>query len=150
MNRFPENLKAARTAAGMTQPQLATKVGVTKSIVSQWEGDSIKQIGGENLLKASKALGVSPDWLLHGDTSAADEIARCKGVNPGQMPVIGHQEVTDDEAELLAAYRKAPVEIRQISSDVLRLAGLVNIDENDPDLGGKSRDIGKAITEKNA
>lgn len=53
----------ARAARGLTQDQLAGKVGVTKSAISQWEGGRIESMKAHHLLKLAKVLEVSPKWL---------------------------------------------------------------------------------------
>lgn len=59
-------IRQARKLAGMTQPALAAKIGVTKSSVSQWERGDIKNIEGDHLLRLSQALHVRPEWLQYG------------------------------------------------------------------------------------
>jgi len=38
---FPKNLRSARKAQNMTQSELAFKVGVAQSTLSEWEGSTI-------------------------------------------------------------------------------------------------------------
>lgn len=58
-----ERIKQRRLALGMTQQQLADKVGVSKATVSQWESSEIKAIKGENLLMLGDVLRTDPGWL---------------------------------------------------------------------------------------
>lgn len=57
-------IREARKHAGLSQSQLAAKVGVTTASVGQWE--SRGQIAGKNLSKAARVMGVSADWILTG------------------------------------------------------------------------------------
>lgn len=58
-----ENIKAARLAAGMTQKELAAKVGVPYQSIQRWE-KCIFNPNIDNLLKLSTALGVTvPDLI---------------------------------------------------------------------------------------
>jgi transcriptional regulator with XRE-family HTH domain len=53
----------ARAAKGLTMDQLAGKVGVSKSAISQWERGGIETMKAHHLLKLAKVLEVSPTWL---------------------------------------------------------------------------------------
>jgi len=53
----------ARAAKGLTMDQLAGKVGVSKSAISQWEHGRIETMKAHHLLKLAKTLEVSPTWL---------------------------------------------------------------------------------------
>lgn len=68
-------LKYARTQREISKSDLAKKVGVSAPTMTDWESGEIKKIDGENLLKLSDALAVSPRWLLWGtqETVVADE-----------------------------------------------------------------------------
>lgn len=100
---FPERLKAARLALGLTQEQLGDELHVTKSTISAWENG--RDSPGFRLLPQLRAvLGVSLDHLICGD------------------PVEGVSEPTakydaqvrnDAEAQLLKGYRRLSVKRRQ-------------------------------------
>ncbi len=67
---FGEKLKNARKSAGLTQEQLAEKLGVSRQAITKWEADKgLPDI--ENLKLISKALDVSIDYLLD-DNNALD------------------------------------------------------------------------------
>jgi SOS-response transcriptional repressor LexA len=66
MKTLSERIKDARKAADMSQGELAKRVKVSRAAISQWENGSTQEIGGSNLLAASRALNVSPDWLARG------------------------------------------------------------------------------------
>ena len=60
---FGEKLKNARKSAGLTQEQLAEKLGVSRQAITKWEADKgLPDI--ENIKLISKALDVSIDYLL--------------------------------------------------------------------------------------
>ncbi len=61
--RIDENLKKARKAAGVTQKELAEKLGVHQKDISRWEnGDRTPSV--EALAGICIALNVSADTLL--------------------------------------------------------------------------------------
>lgn len=70
MAAVPNRLKALRTAAAMTQNDLATQLDVDRSMVSCWE--SLKYaIPDELKPKIAALFGVSPAHLMEWDREAA-------------------------------------------------------------------------------
>ncbi len=65
-----ERIRHSRLARGMTQADLATAVGVSRSAVAQWETDRAGQVQA-NLVRVAGALGVSVGHLLVGPIGPA-------------------------------------------------------------------------------
>ena len=63
MVNFGSTLKELRQKAGMTQKDLAAKVGVTKSVISYYEL-SERSPSPEMLMKLASVFHVSTDFLL--------------------------------------------------------------------------------------
>ncbi|WP_407492201.1 multiprotein-bridging factor 1 family protein [Pseudooceanicola sp. MF1-13] len=87
---FGDRLAAAREAAGMTQQQLAKRLGVKAGTLRGWE-DDLSEPRANRLQMLSGLLGVSLPWLLMGqgdDVSAPDE--------SGELP----RDLTDMLTEL--------------------------------------------------
>lgn len=59
---FGERLVHAREKSGITQRELAKRVGVTPSTYQRWEYGSVPT--GKNLYDLAEVLGCSTDWLL--------------------------------------------------------------------------------------
>ena len=62
MNSIGDRIKDLRLKKRITQKELAVKVGVTSTAVSQWERGE-NEPKNKHLLKLSKELGTSVDWL---------------------------------------------------------------------------------------
>lgn len=58
-----DNIRAARTAAGLTQTALADMLGVTQKDISRWE-NGVREPSATWIKKLAEALGVSADELL--------------------------------------------------------------------------------------
>lgn len=72
-----ERIKSKRDARGFSQPQLAIKSGVHKSVISQYEKGAVKDPSVIILNKLANPLRVSGSWLCFGsgiDHSKDDEL----------------------------------------------------------------------------
>ena len=64
--KFEEKLMALRKKNGMSQEELADRLGVSRQAISRWElGATLPDV--PNLLKLSDLFGVSTDYLLRDD-----------------------------------------------------------------------------------
>ena len=59
-----ERIKEARLAAGLTQTELADKIGVKFSAVHKYESGRVVNLKRETLSAIAHALNVSESWLL--------------------------------------------------------------------------------------
>ena len=63
--KFNENLRLARNGVGLTQKQVADKLGVVESCYAKWEqGRAEPNI--ENLIKLCEIFDISLDDLING------------------------------------------------------------------------------------
>lgn len=73
MIEFGSRLKRLRLDHNMTQPALAKKLQVTKSVISAYE-TGIRMPSYETLLMISKVFSVSTDYLLGNDVGKSNSI----------------------------------------------------------------------------
>ena len=64
---FSENLKLIRHSKGMSQEQLAKKIGVYRQTIIEWENPEGKRPGFDSLVWLREALGVSWNKLMAGE-----------------------------------------------------------------------------------
>ena len=89
-------IRAVRRERGLTQDDLAEKVGVSRSAVAQWETGRTGQVTG-NLSRIADVLDVNVEFLMYGDDKR------------------GPAEVRHgDELALLRLYRECEPEDRQM------------------------------------
>ncbi|GAA3704127.1 S24 family peptidase [Oceanisphaera sediminis] len=86
METAGERVKKLRKEAGLTQAELAKRIGVKAPAVTQWETGKTS-LSGENLLKVAKVLNVSPDYILHGGKDGRSNISSGPEIK-GRYPLI--------------------------------------------------------------
>ena len=96
MSSFAERVKGLRKAAGLNQPELAAKVGVTKALISQIEQGAVQEVKMELLFRLSEVLAVSGRFLATGKGSP-----------------ISLGGITTEEAELVLCFRHCSPEVQQ-------------------------------------
>ncbi len=74
---FHNKLKELRTNAGMTQKQLGTQIGVTKSVISYYELQE-RMPSPEILIKLAAVFHVSADYLLGIEKSPVIDVSGLK------------------------------------------------------------------------
>jgi phage repressor protein C with HTH and peptisase S24 domain len=87
MSYLKDRIKQAREFGGLTQRQLAERVGVSQPVISQLErGDNLQSV---HLLKIAEVCGVDPSWLASGSgegPGAAVERANSAVEGAGKSP----------------------------------------------------------------
>ena len=63
MNYFSYNLKVLRKEKGLSQPQLAESLGVSKGMISFWENEKYEPTAS-NIISVAKFFNISIDELL--------------------------------------------------------------------------------------
>lgn len=102
-----ERIRYIRRERNMTQEELGNKVGVTKATINKYETGVIVYLKRPMLDKLSKALSVSPAYLMGWEDSST--VVGSVGTNNG---VVGHNygevratPLAKQEEELLRIYR---------------------------------------------
>ncbi|ELY4847912.1 helix-turn-helix domain-containing protein [Cronobacter sakazakii] len=86
---FPGRVAIARTALGMTQDELASKVGVVRRQIAAYEGGEAKpRINALQNLAA--ALGTTTEWLTQGKGNGPDVSSVKRTVTVREIPVLTH------------------------------------------------------------
>lgn len=98
---FGDRLAAAREAAGMTQKDLAKRVGVKHGTLRNWE-DDLAEPRANRLNMLSGILAVSLSWLLSGEGD---------GIDPPQDAA----DIPEDIGSILAEMRELRTEARRVS-----------------------------------
>lgn len=128
MKGFPDRLREARIAAGLTQEQLGFALGVTKSSVSAWENGR-ETPSFRFLPRLAQMLGCSLDELL-GPSQEAKVISRgdrpvhhMSRTMPSVSPDVsgeGREARSPDELALLRRFRLMSPPRRKALLELLR------------------------------
>ncbi|EMD6815302.1 helix-turn-helix domain-containing protein [Citrobacter koseri] len=87
-----------RKGLGLTQRDLAKRVGVAHVTISQWERDETEPVG-KRLFALAKGLKCEPTWLLFGDDDKA----------PSQLsPEDTQPELSEKHKELIDLFDSLP------------------------------------------
>lgn len=106
-----DRIRIARIRAGLTQKELAQKVGVQFSAIHKYESGAIVNLKRETISALSEALNVKPSWLL------------CLDEGPIEDPVLKKQH--DEINEL---FDRLPPELR--THYIALLKGLVQASQS--------------------
>lgn len=123
-----ERIRDARKAHGMTQKDLADKVGVKFSAIHKYENGLIVNLKRDTISALAKALEVSPAWLMCIDDEAEEALRKAakEKVNSDRFfeKSLNEQDfllsVSEDEMQLLRCYRRASLDDRALVELALR------------------------------
>lgn len=114
-----ERIRDARKAHGMTQKDLADKVGVKFSAIHKYENGLIVNLKRDTISALAKALEVSPAWLMCVD----DDKEKVNSDRFFEKP-LNEQDfllsVSEEEMQLLTCYRSASIDDRALVELALR------------------------------
>ena len=82
-SEFWQRLRAARRYADLTQADIATAAGVSRSAVAQWEAAETQhrtRPSAENIIIISKLTNAPLDWLMN-DSSVLEDIYKLAALN---------------------------------------------------------------------
>lgn len=87
---FSERLKTLRKEAGLTQVDVAEKLGISQPAYASWER-GVKKPTQDNLVKIAQVLNVSVDYLVGNSDNTEDELDNIELLFRG---------LTDEEKEI--------------------------------------------------
>ena len=96
---FGDRVSGAREQAGMTQKQLAKRLGVRIATLRSWEAD-LSEPRANRLSMMAGLLNVSMMWLINGEGEGLDAPAEAEPLSTEMRDIL--TEVRDLRADLLA------------------------------------------------
>ena len=108
-----ERIREARLRAGLTQKELADKVGVKFSAIHKYETGMIVNLKRETIAALAEALDVKPSWLMGFDNtrpSLADQF----DINMFSRQLSPEEQALEDDlADIRKVLIKMPPETRK-------------------------------------
>lgn len=111
-----ERIKEARIAAGLTQTELAEKVGLKFSAIHKYESGKVVNLKRETIAALATVLNVKPSWLMCLDNEDEESLAL------SAMRSVRRIEVSPKEERLLEYFRKASPELQEAALRMLEPA----------------------------
>ena len=108
---FGEKIRSARKAAGLTQRQLAEKIGVSNTSISNWE-KGLSRPDADMIQKLCDVLCLQPNYFYGTDENSGSPAAGRSTVSDEDIKFAlfgGDGEITDamfDEVKRFAAFLK--------------------------------------------
>lgn len=72
-NSIGDRIRELRDRRGFKQQELATKIGISRQVLSNWER-GYTPVDADGIAKLAKLLEVSTDYLLHGKDDATSPV----------------------------------------------------------------------------
>jgi transcriptional regulator with XRE-family HTH domain len=115
--RLSDRIRMARSAAKLSQAELATRVGVTPGAVAQWESPSGTKPGTERLEAIATVTGAVFEWLAIGK----GDPRRRRKTRDDSTPALTLGDFAQDFTEevLLDRFRRLSPQARGLLSDFL-------------------------------
>jgi len=113
---FGDRLEAARKAAGLSQRDLAQKLGVRDTTLAAWEADR-QEPRGNRLQMVAGMLNVSLMWLLTGEGEGLVSPGEAGGISPEARAALAelarlHQQMQDISRDMALAQFRLETHLR--------------------------------------
>lgn len=118
MTTLPQRIRMARSHAGLSQRDLATRIGIKRSAVTQWEHPHGTRPSVEHLIGVATETGTGFEWLATGRGPAA--------LDPlDTTPAVAMDDYASDEfeARALCQLRRMPLSRKRMAVAILETMG---------------------------
>ena len=113
-----DRIRSARTAAGLSQTQLAHETGVKRSAVAQWERRGGTHPSVSHLSRLAVVTHVRFEWLATGRGCGKPDGEELETTQPAADYVRN-----DLEGNILSLVRRLPPRKRQVAHDIIEMLG---------------------------
>ena len=134
---FGEKVKAERTKLGMSQDELAAKIGVTRRIIGSYENDKSRPRGMERYKKLAESLNVNVNYLLSEDDAFIADVEDKYGRRGARQA----QELLAEVTGLFAGGEMADEDMREMVDAIQEEFGLTAAVAAAPAAGAAGADL---------
>ncbi|NOT87641.1 MAG: helix-turn-helix transcriptional regulator [Lysobacter sp.] len=114
---LPTRIRKARLSARLTQAELARRVGVKRSAVTQWEHPLGTTPSMHHLIQIAIETGTCIEWLA----TARGPCSTTPGETAGSIPLTNGEAHDPQEDEALLRFRRLPAHKRRIALQILQV-----------------------------
>jgi transcriptional regulator with XRE-family HTH domain len=116
MSTLPTRIRKARLSARLTQAELARRVGVKRSAVTQWEHPLGTTPSMHHLIRIAIETDTCVEWL-------ATARGPCRTEDMASIPAVPMDGYAQDpqEGEALLRFRRLPAHKRKIALQILQV-----------------------------
>lgn len=97
-----DRMAKAISESGVKKSELAARLGISPSAITQWVNGSTTSIDGENLVKAAEVLKVNPTWLATGRGSKAPYGMLFQGNQPQEQSNVSATTIATRRVPLIS------------------------------------------------
>lgn len=119
MLSMSDRIRAARTAAGLSQSQLALQTGVKRSAVAQWERKEGTTPSVSHLARIAVVFQVRFEWLATGRGCAKPDGETLHGTVQANADYVQNAL----EGDILSLVRRLPPRKRKVAHDIIVMLG---------------------------
>jgi transcriptional regulator with XRE-family HTH domain len=113
MSALPTRIRKARLSAKLSQAELARRVGVKRSAVTQWEHPAGTSPSMHHLMQIAVETGACVEWL-----AIARGPMRSEHEEPTTVLIDDYAQ-DQNESDLLQRFRRLPAQKRRIALQIL-------------------------------
>ncbi|HBZ43373.1 MAG TPA: transcriptional regulator [Maritimibacter sp.] len=113
---FGDRLAAARDAVGLSQKELAKRIGVKTKTLAAWEND-ITEPRANRLQLMSGLLNVSLGWLLTGEGDGVEPPAEDTSMADAQALVLELREIRGDMTDAMQRLARLEKALRHVTRE---------------------------------
>ncbi|MGY3264877.1 helix-turn-helix domain-containing protein [Lysobacter sp. HA35] len=118
MTSLSQRIRRARTAAALSQSTLATRIGIKRSAVTQWEHPQGTHPSVQHLIRIALETGTSFEWLATGRGSSELDAL---DTTPALM--VDDYAGDEFEAQALGHLRRMPPAKKRMAVAILETMG---------------------------
>jgi transcriptional regulator with XRE-family HTH domain len=111
-------IRKARALTTLSQAELARRIGVKRSAVTQWEHPAGTTPSVEHLIQIAQETGLSFEWLATGRGPS-----RCEGAELAPAVIVDDYARDEHESEALAHFRRLSGSRRRMALEILQILG---------------------------
>lgn len=118
MSGLSLRIRKARALTTLSQAELARRIGVKRSAVTQWEHPAGTTPSVEHLIQIAQETGLSFEWLATGRGPS-----RCEGAELAPAVLVDDYARDEHESEALSHFRRLSGSRRRMALEILQILG---------------------------